>query len=131
MEVHGDFAQLKQWEKRSYKAYKIEEISTKITSSKKNEWKDIIRKHISEGRPSEFGASCIDICLVEYVSENYGSGKANFFKYIKDNSISDKDNSAMAICQVGRGDRAYLDILENDGRVKDWEFIREWVGEVE
>lgn len=131
LDARGNYEQLKQWEKRSYKAYKVDEISTKIISSERSQWKDIIRKHILDGRPSDFGASCIDIYLVAYVSENYGSGKAKFFKYIKDNNISDKDNSAQAIWQVGKGDGVYLDILDNEGKIKDWEFIREWVGEVE
>ncbi|WP_010077403.1 hypothetical protein [Clostridium cellulovorans] len=47
-----------------------------------------------EGRPNDFGASCIDIYLVAYVSETYGKGKEKFFEYIKKNNISDKDNSA-------------------------------------
>jgi len=33
IEVNGDFPQLKQWEKRSYKAYLIEEIKSRILSA--------------------------------------------------------------------------------------------------
>jgi len=49
-----------------------------------------------------------------------------FFKYIREKEISDKENSAQAIWQVGKGDGVYLDILHNDGTVKDWGFIKEW-----
>lgn len=129
VEVHGDFSQLKQWEKRSYKAYRIDEIKNEIIDSHKNTWKQILRKHILEGRPSNFGASCIDIYLVGYVAQMYGVGKKNFFEYIRKNEISDKDNSANAIWQVGKGDGAYLEILNDDGSIKDWDFIKKWIDE--
>ena len=126
VEVDGDFSQLKNWQKRSYKAYRIEEIKSEILCSPKNEWKEIVRKHILKGLPSRFGASCIDIYLVAYVAETCGSGKDKFFKYIKDNNISDKDNTAQAIWQVGKGDGVYLNVLTEDGRIKDWDFIKNW-----
>lgn len=125
--LHGDFSQLKQWEKRSYKAYRIEDIKSKLDCSLKSEWKEIIRKNILNSNPSDFGASCIDIYLVAYVSESYGKGKHNFFEYIKINNISQKDNSAQAIWQVGKGDGVYLDILNTDGTIKDSNFIKEWL----
>lgn len=127
LKVHGDASQLKQWEKRSYNAYKIKEISSKILCTQKMDWRDIIRNHILNGRPSDFGASCIDIYLVGYVSEKYGTGRENFIRYIKDNNISDKDNSALAIWQVGKGDGIYLGILNNDGSIRDWDFINKWL----
>jgi len=127
VQVNGDFSQLKQWEKRSYKAYKIEEIENEILNSPEAGWKGIIRKHILAGRPSEFGASCIDIYLVAFVAETYGKGKEIFFKYIMENEITDTDNSAQAIWQVGKGDGVFLEILHNDGVVKDWGFLKAWV----
>lgn len=128
IENKGDFLKLKQWEKRSYKAYCIEEIEKEILTLSPDKWKDIIRDHILKTNIINLGASCIDIYLVAYVSENYGSGIDNFIKYIRDEGISDKSNSAKAIWQVGRGDGVYLDILNSDGTVKDWDFMREWLG---
>lgn len=128
VEVHGDFSQLKQWEKRSYRAYRIEDLKCEIIYSQKSEWKQIIRRHILDGNSSDFGASCIiDIYLVAYVTETYGKGKEKFFEYIKRNNISDKDNSAQAIWQVGKGDGVYLEILNYDGTIKDWNFIKQWL----
>lgn len=120
-------SQDKQWEKRSYKAYRIEEIKNEILNSPEAGRKEIIRKHILAGKPSEFGASCIDIYLVAFVAETYGKGKEIFFKYVKENGITDKDNSAHAIWQVGKGDGVYLEVLHNDGGVKDWKFLKSWV----
>lgn len=127
IEVEGDFSKLKQWEKRSYKAYKIEDVKHKIICSPESEWNQIIREHILNGQPSDFGASCIDIYLVAYVTETYGKGKDKFFEYVKKNNISDKDNSAQAIWQVGKGDGVYLGILNDDGTIKDWDFIKAWL----
>lgn len=124
--VNGDTNQLKQWEKRSYKAYQIEFIKNLILYSDKNKWKEIIREHILSRRPSEFGASVIDIYLVAYVAETFGEGKDTFFKYIKHSEISNKENSAKAIWEVGKGDGVYLDILYDNGKVKDWDFISKW-----
>jgi hypothetical protein len=127
VELHGDFSQLKQWEKRSYKSYNIEAIKSEIIYSPKSEWIRILRQHILDITPSDLGASCIDIYLVAYVSESYGIGKERFFEYVKKNNISDKDNSAQAIWQVGKGDGVYLEILNEDGTIKDWNFIKEWL----
>lgn len=126
-EVDGDFSQLKNWEKRSYKAYKIEDVSGKILQSPKHEWKEIIREHILSRRPSDFGASVIDIYLVAYVTETFGAGKEKFFKYVMDKGITGKENSAQAIWQVGKGDGVYLSILNEDGSVRDWDFMGKWV----
>lgn len=126
IKVGGDYYKLRQWEKRSYKAYRIGEIVDTLLFTEKNNWKDIIREHILSKRPSDFGASCIDIYIVAYVTETYGTGKDIFCKYIKDNEISKKKNSAQAIWQVGKGDGVFLDILNLDGTVKDWDFIKKW-----
>jgi hypothetical protein len=83
IQINGDFAQLKQWEKRSYKAYQIEEIKNRIMTSPQYAWKDIVREHILSKRPSDFGASVIDIYLVAYVAETIGAGKDEFFNTLK------------------------------------------------
>lgn len=104
MQVNGDYSLLKPWEKRSYKAYRIEEIKNEILKSPEASRTEIVRKHILSGRPSEFGASCIDIYLVAFVGETYGAGKNIFFKYVMENGITDKEKSAQAIWSVGKGD---------------------------
>lgn len=126
-ELNGDFSELKQWEKRSYKAYCIDNIKKEILNSSPGHWKEIIREHILSTSPYELGASCIDIYLVAYVAENYGKSKDEFINYIINNNITDKMGSAEAIWQVGKGDGVYLDILNNDGTVKDWNFFRQWI----
>ena len=125
--VNGEYSELKAWEKRSYKAYLIEEILDSVLHCKEGELKELIRTHIQSVNPTELGASCIDIYLVAYVAETYGSGKNNFFRYILDSEITEKENSAQAIWQVGKGDGVYLNILNNDGSVKDWDYIIDWI----
>lgn len=127
VEVLGDYSQLKQWEKRSYQAYLIDEIKGEILNSQKHKWTEIIRKHILNGRPSDFGASCVDIYLVAYVAETYGASKDKFFKYVRDTKISESVNTAQAIWQVGKGDGFYLGVLNDDGTIKDWNFIKKWI----
>ena len=126
IKVNGDFNQLKQWEKRSYKAYNIDEILDEIIYSEPDAWNDIIREHILHTDASKLGASCIDIYLVAYVAENYGKGKEKFTEYIFNNEISNKINSAQAIWQVGKGDGVYLEVLNEDGTVRDWDFFMRW-----
>ncbi|MCY6369406.1 hypothetical protein [Clostridium ganghwense] len=127
VEVHGDEAKFKQWELRSYKGYNIKEIKFKILNSERDKWKQIIRNHIISNPIHVFGANITDIYLVAYVSENYGIGKENFFKYIRNAGITEKHNSIQAIWQVGKGDGTYLGILNEDGSVKDWNFINCWI----
>ena len=126
-QVKGDYTQLKQWEKRSYQAYKIEEIQIKLLNASEEEQIMMVREHILNADPNDLGASCINIYLVGVVAENIGVGKETFFTYIKESGISDKTNSAQAIWQVGKGDGVYLKILNEDGSVRDWNFIASWI----
>ena len=128
VKLKGDHSKLEQWEKRSYQAYLIDEIKTQILgTTNKDRWKEIINNHILSKEPSSLGASCIDMYLVAYVSENYGSGKENFSQFIEKKCISKKPNTAQAIWQVGKGDGVFLDILNKDGTIKDWGFFNKWV----
>ncbi|QCJ42565.1 hypothetical protein FAY30_11955 [Bacillus sp. S3] len=125
--VQGDYAQLKQWEKRSYQAYQIDKIKLAILFATHERRKTLIKQHILNGSPNEFGASCIDIYLVAYVAETFGPGKTVFFDYIMKSGISEKVNTAQAIWQVGKGDGVYLEILNNDGTIRDWDFFAKWI----
>lgn len=127
IESKGDSQKLKPWEKRSFQAYRIDEIKLDILTVSENDRIKLIKQHIMKGNPIDFGANCIDIYLVAYVAENIGIGKEIFFNYVYDNGISDKPNSAQAIWQVGKGDGVYLGILNENGSVKDWNFIAAWV----
>jgi hypothetical protein len=125
--VNGDVQRLKQWEKRSYRAYLIDEIKGNIIYADSHQWREILRKHLLQQRLSDFGASVIDIYLVAYVSQTYGIGKNTFFTYINTSGISQKANSANAIWQVGKGDGVFLGIINDDGTVRDWEFMYKWL----
>lgn len=127
VELGRDVSKLKQWEKRSYQAYLIEDIKNKILTEHPSSWRSIIRNHILNSRSMDLGASVIDIYLVAYVAEDFGIGRERFFQYVKDNNISDKDNSANAIWQVGIGDGVYLGLINQDGSVKDWDFMKKWI----
>ncbi|MDQ1002628.1 hypothetical protein QFZ28_003028 [Neobacillus niacini] len=133
IELKGNDSLLKPWEKRSYKAYQIEKIKLAIMFAPTKETRvQLIKQHILNGDPNDFGPSCIDIYLVAYVAENYKPGKQAFFNYVLKNGITDKQNSAQAIWQVGKGDGTYLGVLNEDGSVKDWSFFGKWIrGSVE
>lgn len=124
---NGDYSKLKQWEKSSYKAYQIEKIKGAILSATPEQKKTIIKNHILSGNPKDFGAHCVDIYLVAYVAETFGGGKDTFCNYVLNNGISEKENSAGAIWQVGKGDGVYLGVLNNDGTIKDREFFVRWI----
>lgn len=127
VEVHGNEEELKQWEKRCYKGYYIEKIKNEILNTTQDEWITIIRRHILYNPIHLFGANVKDIYLVAYVSKIYGVGKEIFTEYIKNTNITDKDGSINAIWQVGKGDGVFLEILNEDGSIKDWNFIKQWV----
>lgn len=122
-----DFQKLKQWEKRSYKAYKIDRVVNKLIESNKEAWPIIIKENILKLYGDDIGAGCIDIYLVGFVSEKYGTGIEHMFNLVKDKSISEKLNSAKAIYTVGKGDGIYLDLLYHDGKIKDWDFFDRWI----
>jgi pimeloyl-ACP methyl ester carboxylesterase len=127
IKVNGDYSQLKQWEKRSYQAYQIDKIQDELLSSPLLKRIELLKSHILSLHPKDLGASCIDIYLVAYVAETYGAGKKTFFNYIRDVGISDKENTAQAIWQVGKGDGIYIGVLHEDGSIKDWNFFAKWI----
>ena len=88
--VEWDDSRLTNWDKRSYKAYEIEYIKEIIKKKDESEKKSIIREHILKQHSSVLGQNCIDIYVVAYVSEMYGKGKDNFFKFVFENGISEK-----------------------------------------
>ena len=47
--------------------------------------------------------------------------------YIKQSGISEKEKTAQAIWQVGKGDGVYLEVLNDDGSIQDWTFIMDWI----
>lgn len=126
-QVNGDLSHLEQWEKRSYKAYNVEDVKREILSKNQSNWPNIIKKHILTGAMSLFGASCVDVYLVAYVANTFGTGKCVFEKYIFDKQITEKINSVNAIWTVGKGDGVYLDVLNPDGSIKDIEFFEKWI----
>lgn len=121
------YEKLKQWEQRSYKAYKIKNIISRLKESKKDEWPSIIKENILTLHGNDIGASCLDIYFVGFVCENYGITIEDMFNFLKEKSITEKVNSAKAIYTVGKGDGIYLDLLYNDGRIKNWEFFNKWI----
>lgn len=126
-ENQWQFEKLKQWEKRSYKAYKIDNIIIDLKQSSKGKWIEIIKNNILNLYGEDIGASCLDIYVVGYVAENYGIGIEEMFNWARIKAITEKLGSAKAIYQVGKGDGVYLGILNNDGTIKDWNFFKKWV----
>lgn len=86
-----------------------------------------MKNHILSGNPNDFGANCVDIYLVANVAETCGAGKEPFCDYILSNGISEKENSAGAIWQVGKGDGVYLGVLNKDGTIRDRDFFVRWI----
>lgn len=118
---------LKPWEKRSYKHYNLEKIKGRLLSAGTNEQIKIIREHILNSNFEELGASPFDIYIVAYVSENIGNSRKDFIDYCLNNGLAGTENSSAAIYNVGKGDGIFLGILNADGTVKDWEFMKKWL----
>ena len=118
---------LSDWAKRSYKAYGIEKFKKEILHADAEERKRLIRKKILETKPEALSPHVVDIYLVGYVSEKTDHSRSEFLNYIMKKGVTDKENSANAIWQVGKGDGFFLGILNKDGAIKDWNFIVEWI----
>lgn len=130
-DMNGEYSNLEQWEKRSYSNYCIEAVKTELLEADKGERINILRRHILKSDFNTLGASPFDIYIVAYVAENVGKGREVFIDFCMKNGMTGTENSANAIYQVGKGDGVYLNILNKDGTVRDWEFMRKWVGEKE
>ena len=110
VELNGDASMLRQWEKRCYKSYCINEIQDLLLESYQEDWPEILKEHLLSKDPCELGASAKDI----------------FIQCIKDMGISTKDNTANAIWKVGKNDGVYLGLLNSDGSIRDINFFRQW-----
>lgn len=120
-------SELSDWDKRTYRVYHLEEILPELEATAKEFWPMLMRVHILGMEADKIGPNCIDIYLVGYVSEVIGIGRDIFFQYIYSNNISNKQNSAQAIWQVGKGDGEYLGVLKTDGSIKDVLFFERWI----
>ena len=130
-ESNGNTDQLKPWEKRCYKSYRLDELGYKLIDLTDNEIAEMVRNHLLKHDINHFGPNVLDIYFVAYVSETYGFNKAQFFNYLKDTGVTDRQGSANAIWQVGKGDGVFLNLLNDDGRVKDWTFFKQWISKGE
>jgi hypothetical protein len=125
--VKGDTTQLESWHLRSYKAYNIEAYQNQIMGQPDQVKKTKIRDHILQNFPANFGANCMDIYLVGYVAHTVEPGQDAFFHYLLNHGITKKTNSMKAIWQVGKGDGIFLNILNKDGSIGDWDFVKAWI----
>jgi hypothetical protein len=87
----------------------------------------MVREHILKTDPFDLGSNAIAIYLVAYVSESYGEGQERFNEYIIEHKISNNIEDAQAIWEVGISDGVYLDLLNEDGTVNDWNFFKKWI----
>ena len=123
----GEYSYLKAWEQRAYKHYNIEKIQKQVLSASGDEQINILREHILNNSFDQLGANAFDIYIVAYVAENIDTGKEAFIDYCLNNGMAGTAYSSNAIYQVGKGDGFFLRILNKDGTVRDWEFMRRWL----
>ena len=126
-EAEGNFTYLEVAEKRSYAAYCIGNIEKKLMRAKEGKWLELLKEHILKTDPFELGSNALSIYLVAYVSENYGQGQERFNEYIIEHKISSHIEDALSIWEVGTADGLYLELLNEDGTVADWNFFKKWV----
>ncbi len=87
-----------------------------------------MQDHILKTDPFDLGPNALALYLVAYVSETYGQGQERFNEYIIERKISSHIEDALAIWEVGISDGMYLELLNEDGTVGDWNFFKKWVG---
>ncbi len=126
--VDGHFNQLRQWEKRSYKNYRIEDIEKDILHKSDKIKIAKIKKHILSLKKDDIGAACADIYLIAFVADNYKNGYRELKKWAFKEGITTKENSVKAIWSVGRSAGVYLGVLNKDGSIKDYDFFKKWAG---
>lgn len=124
----GDMNSLRSWELKSYTGYQIEPIKSRLLVTDSEAQRiEIIKTHILENFPNNFGPHFVDIYLVAYLTESLGPGRSVFMDYLK--NWVPNEGSRSAIRQVGLGDGKYLGLLYQDGTVKDWAFFKKLLGQ--
>ena len=124
----GNRSKLRPYEVQCYKHYCIEMLLPDILEATEDETVNIIREHLIKHSFYELGANPFDIYIVAYVAQNIGKGRKTFAEYCVNQGMAGTDNCAGAIYSTGKGDGIYLGILNEDGSVKDWEFMSRWLG---
>lgn len=123
----GDYNKLMQWERSSYNHYSYEKILKEMLDADERKRIQILREHILNSNFDKLGSNPFDIYIVAYVSENIDIGREAFIGYCLNNGMAGTYNSDNAIYMVDKGDGIYLRILNDDGTVRDWEFMYNWV----
>lgn len=120
-------SRLKKYEKNCYNAYKLDNIIKLLKVYDEKYWPEILRINILSMYGDDIGNNCADIYLVGFVAENLGCGEHLMGEYCKLAGITEKELYIKAIYNTGKSDGEYLEILNNDGTVADWDFFEKWV----
>ncbi|WP_164126930.1 hypothetical protein [Sphingobacterium luzhongxinii] len=119
-EQDWNWSMLRDWERAQYRAYRMDDIVTKLKQTPEVQWKDIIKQHLLECEVHELGPHPMDIYLLAYYAKsNRKRNRKDFIAFVKESGISEKDLSGSAIWQVG---------LKEDGWVLDWDFVNRLCG---
>lgn len=121
---NGDITKLKSWHLRSYYGYNIEPIKAILLISDEKQRIKIIREHILIHFPANIGKHFVDVCLVAYASQNGVYERPPFRAFLEKIGVKN-EGSRNAICQVGFGDGIYLQLLHQDGSIKDCDFFKQ------
>lgn len=122
-----NISKLKKYEKGCYNSYKLGEVVSMLKNYEEKYWPEIIRLNILSIYGSDIGTNCASMYLVGYVAENMGPGEHMMEEYCKLAGITEKELCVKAIYNTGKGDGEYLEVLNADGTVADWDFFEKWV----
>ncbi len=126
-EINWNTNQLKKWEKPIYKAYLIDELKAELINVRDDERKIIVKNHLLNTDTYKFGSHPICVYLMAYyINQSNDPSLIDFKNFCIENEISDKENSASAIWNVGTSDGKFLDLFDDDLNIVDFDFFINW-----
>lgn len=123
IETNGNTSEFKKWELNCFDSYNLEPIKSKLVKCEnESERIGIIKEHILDEFPINFGRNLVTIYLVAYIAETYGSGRPIFMGHLLP-TVSN-EGSRQVIRNVGLGHGIYLGILNSNGSMRDFNFFK-------
>ncbi|MDU1605142.1 MAG: hypothetical protein E6845_19480 [Clostridium sp.] len=128
-EKNWDYEKLTSSYKKTFDCYRLDKVIEKLKIATDAEYVSIIKDNILTLYEDDIGINCIDIYIIAYVLAGEDNIDLNqgVYEFLKENNISESQYTTKKIIRIGKGDGVFLEILDDDGMVADYEFFRKWI----
>ena len=127
--ISWNYNGLSSYAKRVFDAYKLSKVSEELRNVDIQQKIIIIRKNILSLYGGEIGDNCLTIylfafCINKYSDKSFSEAVKKFYE---EEEIVKNTYQINTIVNIGKADGIFLEILDDKGRIIDWNFMNKWL----